>query len=56
MPAPTQHYVTNLDAVLTGAKIRIRKKVNPFLAASDTGAAPEVTLPPAPPVGLVYPR
>ena len=55
MPAPTQHYVTNLDAILTGTKVRIRRKVNPFLAATE-GAAPEATLPPAPAVGLVYPR
>lgn len=55
MAAPTQHWLTDLDAVLTGTKIRVRKRVNPFLAATD-GQAPAPTLPPAPPVGLVYPR
>ncbi|MDP9763832.1 hypothetical protein [Deinococcus enclensis] len=56
MPRPTTHTVTNLVAELAGGlELRRKKKVNPFQAATG-GVAPVAELPPAPPVGLIYPR
>lgn len=55
MAAPTSGFVT-LGAFLSGGpEYRRRVRINPFSAATD-GQTPAPTLPPAPAVGLVYPR
>ena len=55
MPAPTQHFVTNVASELAGGTdVRQKVKVNPFQAATNGQAAP----PPAPlrPSGKQWPR
>lgn len=58
MPAPTQYTDGNLSTQFPAGALDVRRKtkVNPFQATSTPGSTTSGTLPPAPPVGLVYPR
>lgn len=57
MAIPTLHVTTDLGTQFPSGSLVVRRKtkVNPFQAASTTPGQ-TAGLPPAPPVGLVYPR
>lgn len=58
MAIPTLHVTTDLTTQFPAGSLVVSRKtkVNPFAAATAGTPAGENPLPPAPPVGLVYPR